>query len=261
MKLTIVEMASQLMPQLLDVEGGKIFARAVEKSGVDLRLGSVVEAVAKKGKAIQVRLKGGAELETDLLVVAAGVRPCLGAVGNGAVEKNKGIVVDDRLRTSAADVWAAGDVAEVRDFVSGEPAIHAIWPTAVDEGRVAGANMAGREIPYPGSLGMNVVALFGVTLAEIGRFREAPGDSTDVSGSAEGAHNRKVVIDPKGTMVGAMLLGQPNDVQEMGVIHHAVKRRETWQGFQTALGRPMASYATMFARISPPLPAKSAAKA
>jgi NAD(P)H-nitrite reductase large subunit len=249
MKLTIVEMADQLMPQLLDVEGGKIFARAVESSGVDLRLGSQVESVAKKGNGIAVRLKGGGEIETDLLVVAAGVRPCLASVGNGAVRKNRGIIVDANLRTSAADVWAAGDVAEVHDFVSGEPVIHAIWPTAVDQGRIAGANMAGKQIPYAGSLGMNVVELFGVTLAEIGRFHETKGDSLDVSGSANGSHYRKVVIDRNGVMVGAMFLGEGNGVAEMGVIHHAVKRRERWKEFVAHGARPGASYAAMFARV------------
>lgn len=253
-RLTIVEMADQLMPQLLDAEGGKIFARAVTGSGVDLRLDSQVESVAKKGAAITVRLKGGVELESDLLVVAAGVRPNLGCVKNGVVKINKGIVVDDVLRTSAPDVYAAGDVAEVRDLVSDEPAVHAIWPTAVDEGRIAGANMAGRRMVYPGSLGMNVVALFGVTLAELGRFREAAGDSVEVSGASAGSHYRKVVIDAKGTMVGAMFLGEANGVAEMGVIHHAIKRREPWKQFVAQGLRPTASYGAMFARVAPALP-------
>ena len=253
-KLTIVEMAEHLMPQLLDAEGGKIFARAVAGANVDLRLGSQVESVAKKGKAITVRLKGGGAIETDVLVVAAGVRPNLQCVKNGAVKTKLGVVVDDKLRTSAPDVYAAGDVAEVRDFVDGAPAVHAIWPTAVDEGRVAGANMAGGEIAYPGSLGMNVVALFGITLAELGRFQEIKGDSVDVSGSSDSSHYRKVVIDSKGTIVGAMFLGEENGVAEMGVIHHAIKRRESWKPFVAQGIRPTASYAAMFARVNPALP-------
>ncbi|MGH7820896.1 MAG: NAD(P)/FAD-dependent oxidoreductase, partial [Candidatus Binatia bacterium] len=252
-KLTIVEMAEQLMPQLLDAEGGKIFARAVADSGVDLRLGSQVASVAKQ-KAITVRLKDGGKIETDVLVVAAGVKPNLGCVKNGAVATRLGITVDEKLRTSAPDVYAAGDVAEVKDFVSGQPAVHAIWPTAVDEGRIAGANMAGADIAYAGSLGMNVVALFGVTLAELGRFKEIPGDSVEVSGSGQGAYYRKVVIDPKGTVVGAMFLGEPNGVAEMGVIHHAIKRRESWKQLRAEGVRPTASYAAMFARVNPALP-------
>ena len=247
MDLSIVEMADQLMPQLLDAEGGRIFARAVEKSGVDLRLGNQVQSVAKAGKGIAVRLKGGGEIETDLLAVAAGVRPCLGCVGK-AVKTNQGIVVDEYLQTSAPDVYAAGDVAEVKDFLGGAPVVHAIWPTAVDQGRIAGANMAGKKIPYPGSLGMNVVTLFGVTLAELGRFREAKGDSVEITGSSSSDHYRKVVVDPKGIMVGAMYLGDANGVAEMGVIHHAIKRRENWKDFVDQGVRSTASYAVMMVR-------------
>jgi nitrite reductase (NADH) large subunit len=254
MKLAIVEMADQLMPQLLDAEGGQVFTRAVTGSGVDLRLGSQVNSVARKGKAIVVRLKDGSEIETDLLVVAAGVRPNLGCVGNGAVKTSRGIVVDTALQTTAPDVYAAGDVAEVRDFVSGEPVVHAIWPTAVDEGRVAGANMAGRVVTYAGSLGMNVVELFGVTLAELGRFREAPGDSLEISGSSQSSRYRKVVLDSKGIVVGAVFLGEENGVAEMGVIHHAIKRRESWKQFVAQGLRSTASYAAMVARVPAALP-------
>ena len=255
MNLTIVEMADQLMPQLLDAEGGKIFARAVQASGVDLRLGSQVQSVARNGNSVAVRLKMGDVLETDLLAVAVGVRLVLGCVRDGSLKTNRGIVVDSHLRAGRPNVWAAGDVAEVGDFLSGEPVLHAIWPSAVDQGRIAGANMAGREIPYGGSLGMNVVGLFGVTLAEIGRFREAPSDSIDVTGSSTAAGRyRKVVIDPKGIMVGAMYLGDENGVAEMGVIHHAVKRREPWKNFVDGGQRPGASYAAMFARVPQGLP-------
>lgn len=246
-KLTIVEMASQLMPQLLDPEGGKIFGRAVVDAGVDLRLGSQAETVARKGKGVLVHLQGGAEIAADLLVVAAGVRPALGCVGNGTVRKNRGVVVDSNLRTSAPDVYAAGDIAEVLDFVSGEPVLHAIWPSAVDQGRIAGANMAGRAVPYAGSLGMNVVGLFGVTLAEIGRFRESSGDSVEISGSGGGGRYRKIVVDSSGRLVGAMYLGDENGVAEMGIVHHAIKRRESWKNFVGQ--RSVASYATMFSRV------------
>ena len=251
MQLTIVDMADQLMPQLLDETGGKLFARAVTDSGVDLRLGSQVESVsAANDGGVAVRVKGGDEIATDLLVVAAGVRPCLGAVSNESVRASLGIVVDKHMRSSAPDVYAAGDVAEVQDFVSGEPVVHAIWPTAVDQGRAAGVNMAGRVLYYPGSLGMNVVGLFGVTLAELGRFRETPGDSIEVTGGSEGARYRKIVVDGNGTMVGGMYLGEEGGVAEMGIIHHAIKRRETWKDFVSHGGS--ASYATLFARA--PLP-------
>jgi nitrite reductase (NADH) large subunit len=241
-RLTIVEAAAQLMPQLLDAEGGRRFATAVSASGQDVRLGTAVESIARRGAGAEVVLKGGERIAADVVVVATGVRPNLSAVAGGSIRTGKGVLVDAQLRTSHPRVHAAGDVAEVSDFLSRQPTIHAIWPTAIDQGRVAGANMAGAAIAYPGSLGMNVVELFGVTLAEIGRFREGGGDDVKLLGGMTGGSYRKVVVDRDGTIVGALYLGDENGVAEMGVLHHAIKRRERWRDF-TPGSPPRFSYA------------------
>jgi NAD(P)H-nitrite reductase large subunit len=235
-RLTIVEAAAQLMPQLLDAEGARRFAAAVSASGQDVRLGTVVESVARSDGRIEVTLRGGDRIAADVLVVATGVRPNLSPVRDGTIPVNQGIVVDQFLCTTQPRVWAAGDVAEVRDFLSGAPAIHAIWPTAVEQGRLAGFNMAGGRLAYAGSLAMNVVELFGVTLAQIGRFHEAPGDDVKLLAAATELGYRKVVVDAAGRLVGALYLGDENGVAEMGVLHHAIKRGERWRDF--APGRP-----------------------
>jgi nitrite reductase (NADH) large subunit len=194
--------------------------------------------VGRANGSIEVALQGGDRIQADVVVVATGVRPALQAVAGGSIPTGKGIRVDEHLRTARQNIYAAGDVAEVRDFITGEPVLHAIWPSAVDQGRIAGANMAGKRIPYQGSLGMNVVELFGVTLAEIGRFREAAGDDVKLLGgpSSRAESYRKVVVDRDGRMVGAVYVGEENGVAEMGVIHHAIKRRERWRDFTP--GRP-----------------------
>jgi NAD(P)H-nitrite reductase large subunit len=229
-RLTIVEMAPQLLPQLLDSEGGKRFGQAVKDEGVTLRIGSLVEAVAAKADKIEVSLKGGESIIADMIAVAAGVRPNISALTGGPCALNAGVVVDEFLQTDCTDIYAAGDVAEVNDFLSDAKTIHAIWPTAVDQGRVAGSNMAGKRLAYPGSLGMNVVELFNVTLAELGRFREGPTDDAKLLGGSEGLY-RKLVVDKDGTLVGAMYLGDENGVAEMGVIHGMIKRRAQWREF------------------------------
>jgi len=242
MRLTIVEAAPQLMPQLLDAEGARRFAAAVAASGQEVRLGTMVESVERGNGAAAVVLRGGERIAADVVVVATGVRPNLSAVADGKIRTGAGIPVNERLQTGHPRVYAAGDVAEVRDFVSGEPVIHAIWPTAIDQGRIAGANMAGASLPYQGSLGMNVVELFDVTLVEIGRFREGPGDDVKLLGVPDQRGYRKVVVDRDGRMVGAVYLGDENGVAEMGVVHHAVKRRERWREF-TPGSPPRFSYA------------------
>ncbi len=236
-KLTIVEMAPILLPQLLDEGAGKLFLKAVRDEGVTVRTGSLVSAVAQKNDGIKVTLQSGDTFMVDLAVVATGVRPSIDFLRNGAISLNKGVLVDEHLQTNHPDIYAAGDVAETKDFLSDDRSIYAIWPTAIEQGRTAGANMAGKKQAYPGSLGMNVVELFNVTLAQLGRFREGPGDSIKMlSPQGDAESYRKIVVDNNGVLVGAVYVGNETGVAEMGVIHSAIKRREKWQGFKE--GRP-----------------------
>ena len=247
-KLTIVEMAPILLPQLLDDGAGKLFLQAVRDEGVTVRTGALVSVLAKKGAGIEVTLKDGVTFTVDMAVVATGVKPHVQCVSTGAVAVNKGIVVNEYLATNHPDIYAAGDVAETKDFLSADRSIYAIWPTAVEQGRAAGANMAGAKQVYPGSLGMNVVELFNVTLAQLGRFREGTGDEVKMLNQGGDGLYRKVVVDKNGTLVGAIYLGDENGVAEMGVIHSAIKRREKWQGFQE--GRPpVFTYAAVMHRV------------
>lgn len=247
-KLTIVEMSPILLPQLLDEGAGKLFLQAVRDEGVTVRTGALVSALAKKGNAIEVTLKDGATFTVDMAVVATGVKPHVQCVSKGAAAVNKGILVNDYLATNHPDIYAAGDVAETKDFLSADRSIYAIWPTAVEQGRAAGANMAGAKQRYPGSLGMNVVELFNVTLAQLGRFREGTDDDVKMLNHGNDGLYRKVVVDKNGTLVGAVYLGNENGAAEMGVIHSAIKRREKWQGFQE--GRPpVLTYAAVLHRV------------
>jgi len=94
---------------------------------------------------------------------------------------------------------------------------------------------------------MNVVELFDVTLAEIGRFQEAPGDEVKLLGGAVDPSYRKVVVDREGRLVGALYLGDENGVAEMGVLHHAIKRRERWRAFAPG-APPRFTYARLVQR-------------
>jgi NAD(P)H-nitrite reductase large subunit len=243
-RLTIVEMTPQLLPQLLDAEGGRLFGQAVSDQGVASRLGSRVEARAQNNGQVEATLANGDTIAADMLVVATGVKPNLSCVSNGPCAIDQGILTDEHLSTDCAGIYAAGDVAEVKDFLSDERTIHAIWPTAVDQGRIAGACMAGAKIAYPGSLEMNVVELFKVTLAEVGRFRERPTDDVQLLGGSQGSVYRKLVVDHDGVIVGGMYLGDENGAAEMGVIHGMIRRRTRWRDLRQH-GLPRPTYATL----------------
>lgn len=247
-KLTIVEVAPILLPQLLDDGAGALFLQAVRDDGVTVKTDSMVSRVAPADGGISVSLKDGESFRVDMAVVATGVKPNVQCLRNGAVDVNTGVLVDEYLQSSQPDIYAAGDVAETPDFLSDDRSIYAIWPTAVEQGRVAGANMAGAGQVYPGSLGMNVVELFKATLAQLGRFREAPDDEVKLLSPGDNGLYRKVVIGPDGRLVGAVYLGDENGVAEMGVIHSAIRRREEWKGFQAGR-QPKFVYADVNSRV------------
>ena len=231
LKFTVVEIADQVMPQLLDPEGGRALEKAMREKGIDVLLGEQVAGIERAGAGYGVTLKGGRTIEADMIVCGAGVRPNVDflarsgpSTGSGqAVDVARGVLVNARQETSAPDVYAAGDCAEGFDFLSGERAVHAIWPTAIDQGRVAGANMAGGSQTYPGSLSWNVTELFGLASASVGEFRERDGCEPIVFHNPSANVYRKLLLED-GRIVGAVVIGRAEHVQDLGVVQAMIRR-------------------------------------
>ena len=166
------------MPNLLDPPAAAMLRRRMEASGITVRTGMEAVAVSQQQGRKLVHLKDGSRLDVEMIVLGAGVRPNIDFLHGSGIACQRGILVDERMQTNQPDVYAAGDCAEGFDFLSGERVVHAIWPTAVEQGRIAGVNMAGGSARYPGSLSMNVLDAFGLTLTSIGIFSERPGRYT-----------------------------------------------------------------------------------
>ncbi|HET8943973.1 MAG TPA: FAD-dependent oxidoreductase, partial [Dehalococcoidia bacterium] len=243
LKYTIVEMADQVMPQLLDEPAGRALERVMREKGIDLILGDTVASIERATSGYTITLKSGASYQADMIVVGAGVRPNADflktppSVHPKALEGSaeharsasgpdieRGILVNDRQETSLPDIYAAGDCAEGFDFLTEERAVHAIWPTAVDQGRIAGANMTGDSQRYPGSLSWNVTELFGITMASVGEFRERPGWEPIVFQNPSANTYRKLLLN-EGAIVGAVVIGNAQHVQDLGVVQAMIRRK------------------------------------
>ena len=224
LKYTVVEIADQVMPQLLDAEGGRALERAMWEKGTDLLLGEQVAGIERSKSGYGVTLKGGKTYDADMIVCGAGVRPNVDFLAGSGIEVARGVLVNERQETSAPGVYAAGDCAEGFDFLSGERAVHAIWPTAIDQGRVAGANMAGDSRTYPGSLSWNVTELFGLSSASVGEFREREGCEPIVFHNPSANVYRKLLLED-GRIVGAVVIGRAEHVQDLGVVQAMIRRR------------------------------------
>lgn len=164
-KVTVVEFFPRLLPRQLDSRGAARLQELMEGMGFTFRLSAMTKTITgSHGRAEGIALEGGDTLPGQMVVISAGVRPNLELAKTGGLACDKGVKVNDRLETSASDIYAAGDVAEHQGVVSG------IWPAAMQQGKVAGANMAGGAAAYQGATMSNILKVAGIDVAAAGNI-------------------------------------------------------------------------------------------
>ena len=149
-KLTIVEIAPRILPRMIDDTGARArgaVAREARRHRPDGRHGHGDRG--RRGAGSACASSRAATSSPTSSIMATGIRTNLEWLKDSGVTINRGIVVDDHLRSNVPNVYAAGDVAEGKDLITGEAAVHAIEPTAQEHGRVVGANMAGKRRALP----------------------------------------------------------------------------------------------------------------
>ncbi len=209
-RLTIVEIAPQILPRMIDKTGAEIVEAWLRRHGVEIRTAATLTAIEQANGRRRLRFKEGSDLETDVVIMATGIRTNLEWLNGSGVRVNRGVVVDDHLRSSVPNVYAAGDVAEGPDLVTGEPAVHAIEPTAMEHGRVAGANMAGRDVAYRGSLLMNIVEVCHLDVASFGVWDDPTAEAFTALRPERSAYRKLLWRGDRVT--GAMILGPSDDI-------------------------------------------------
>jgi len=206
-KLAVVELEGQILPRMLDRRGAEAAEAWLRERGVDVYTGCNVIGI-DGARRKTVSLSDGTKLSANLVILSTGIRPNLGFLDGSGVQIDKGVVVDAHLQSSVPGIYAAGDVAQGPNLLGGPPVIHAIQPTAVDHGRIAGANMAGQRRAYAGSLVMNILDIAGLHSASFGRWQES--DDTTVTWNAARPVYRKLVW--QGTrLVGGIIVGPIED--------------------------------------------------
>jgi len=163
-KIMVVEFFPRLLPRQLDVDGAKRLQGIMEGMGFSFRLGAKTEEIMGDDRVSGVMLEGGESVSSRMVIISAGVRPNLELAQPLGLEHEKGIKVDEHLGTSQPDIYAAGDVAEFRGMPYG------IWPAAMEQGKIAGVNMAGGDMTYDGTTMANTLKVVGVDLASAGNI-------------------------------------------------------------------------------------------
>ena len=198
-RVTVVEFFPRLLPRQLDVDGAKRLQGIMEGMGFSFRLGAKTQEISGGEQGEKVLLEGGEALAARMVVISAGVRPNLEMAKALNLDHDKGIKVDDHMRTSAAGIFAAGDVAEFKGIPYG------IWPAAMEQGQLAGINMAGGDEVYQGTTMANTLKVVGVDLASAGDI-DAEGKFESRVVTDEKVY-KKIVID-KDLIIGCIMLGE-----------------------------------------------------
>jgi NAD(P)H-nitrite reductase large subunit len=208
----------------LDPVESALVERRLETAGIVLhRRTEIARALGSEGKVVGVETRAGRIVPCDLVCVATGVRPRLELVRTGGLSVDRGVVVSEYLETSAADVFAAGDVAQAYDPAAGHGVLDTLWASAAAQGRVAGLNMSGRQVPYRKLVALNVTCLAGLVTTVVGDVggEDDPDLVTITRGQSEAWHlgaTSMSVVDQQGegrirlrlgerTIIGALVLG------------------------------------------------------
>ncbi|MBU5257050.1 NAD(P)/FAD-dependent oxidoreductase [Tissierella praeacuta] len=209
-KVNIIEFAPYLLPRQLDKEISDKLEKKLSEHGFKIYLSSQAEEILGDGAVTGIRLNGERKLESEAVLVSSGIRPNLDLVRDTEIEYNRGIIVDKHLKTNIDNIYAAGDVVEIDGMVLG------LWTAGNEQGKIAGANMAGKELEYNQpkiftTLKIGNIELFSAGIIDdFDRVHEYKDDERDI-------HHKLFTRDNK--IVGAILFG---DLKEMNTIRNAV---------------------------------------
>jgi NADPH-dependent 2,4-dienoyl-CoA reductase/sulfur reductase-like enzyme len=259
----LVEAAPQVMSRI-DPDMGELVSDAVREIGVELHLEEEVEAIEGDGRVRAVRTVRRT-LDADLVILGLGTRPAVGLAEASGIElgPSGAIAVNPRMRTRHHGVWAAGDCAEARNLVSGQPVSYHLGTIANKQGRVCGINIGGGYATFPGVLGTAVskvcdveVARTGLSedeLADLGlEWEQAAVDSTTRAGYFPGAApiRTKVLAERRsGRLLGAQIVGKEGAAKRIDVFATAL-----WNGMTVdAMVNMDLSYAPPFSPVWDPV--------
>jgi len=206
--VTIV-VRSRIMRTYFDETAGELIVEHLEKNGIRFLQGTATREIVRyeDGTIKGVDTDQGL-VDADVVIVAAGVRPNMGLAAAAGLVTGQGIRVNDYMATSNPDIFAAGDVAEAKDLLTGEYTVRPIWPNAYTQGRYAGLNMAGAGSPYTGGMSMNSITYYGLPTISVGETNLADdaGYETAIHLDRENSVYRKLIFK-EDTLAGCILIG------------------------------------------------------
>ncbi len=224
--VTLVDVADHVLPTSAHPLCAALIERGLEKSGIRLALKRSVRFTEDSTRGIILHFEDGGRMAADLCVACTGVRANMDYLEGTNVVRTRGIHVDSRMSTSELVLFAAGDVAQGYNCLSGQKEVIGLWGNACNQGRVAGINMAGGKSAFPGCIPQFVTAFSGLNFVSLGDVqRQGSAIRPQIWSNFSGTVQRLLLFDRE-TLVGANLI---NCHDEAGYIKAVMTQKLEWK--------------------------------
>jgi NAD(P)H-nitrite reductase large subunit len=223
--------SGQILRSMMTPAGSRLLQRWLESKGTHVIGQGRVERIGPGPRLVM----DTQTLDADLIILATGVHPNVSFLEGTGAQIDQGVVINDRMQTTVPHVYAAGDVAQGRDFSTGEWVVHALQPTATEHGRVAALNMAGNDVAYRGSLSMNVLDTVGLISQSFGLWQGVEGGDIGESLDEERYLYTRLCFDDD-VLVGAISIGEGRTVGAIRGLIQTRRKLGAWK--DKLLGHP-----------------------
>jgi NAD(P)H-nitrite reductase large subunit len=218
--VTIVEMLPNILSRMLDPDVSDKIAEILKEHGIKLVLNDSVKSINGDKKVTGVTLNKN-KLSCDMVILAIGVSPNIELIQDSGIKVNHGIIVDSKMQTNKKDIFAAGDITEVKEQIEGVQGSFAIWPNAIEQGRIAGLNIVGKNTTYDGAEVVNVLDIFKTPVVAMGRTSKEIGKCKTLS-SFTPQFSKKILLK-NNRIVGLQFVGT---LRNAGTFYSLMKKGE-----------------------------------
>lgn len=247
LQVKLIVRSNYILSQILDEPGADFFKERFEKEGIEIISGRDIVEVFGNGDVKAIKLNSGKVIGCGIVIIGKGVVPNIKLIKETQIKYDRGILTDEFMRTNIADVFAAGDVAQGYDILRQSPGINALWPAAVEQGKIAGLNailqLLGNQekmIRYEGSLSMNAVEFFDLPVISIGTVNPPQGADYEelvFTDKPESVYKKILLKDNR--IVGFISIGKINN---SGIFLKLIKKKADVSRIKNCLLSEMFSY-------------------
>ena len=232
--VTLVVTSPEVLSQVMEPDGATLIRDGLGAAGLSILTGRSIDQILSRPDGVTgILLDSGEELACEIVCIGKGVRPNVEFLAGSSVQVDGGVVADEWTACSMPDLFTAGDVAVTFDPITGERMMTGLWTNAVEMGRCAGRNMAGRSTAYGGTFGiLNATQVAEVPFVSMGIVHtDGTEHETHISRTA-GTYRKMVFAPGEDRLVGVVLVG---DIARAGLYRHLIRERSPLNGLKKVL--------------------------